>query len=95
MYGILIELCKDELLREFGDSYQVAYDELRSELQQFEFEPLADNLYINTQERGSLATVYQAVNRLTSIEWLKNCVRFVKVCKIDELSDFTEIVKGR
>lgn len=95
MYGILIELCKDELLREFGDSYQVAYDELRSELQQFEFEPLADNLYINTQERDSLATVYQTVRRLTSIEWLKSCTMFVKVCRIDELSDFTAIVKGR
>ena len=95
MYGILIELCKDELLREFGDSCQVAYDELRSELQQFEFEPLADNLYVNTQERGSLATVYQTVRRLTSIEWLKSCTMFVKVCRIDELSDFTAIVKGR
>ena len=47
----------------------------------------------NMQADNGIAIVYQAINKLSSIGWFKKAVRDIRVFKIEDWSDFTEIVK--
>ena len=43
---------------------------------------------------NSLTTVYKAISRLSKIEWFRNSVRDIRAFKVEDWSDFTEIVKN-
>ena len=94
MYAIAFDLKIDDLRREYGDPYNKAYDEIRQELEAVGFEWTSGSIYISTSEKDTLATVYRAINRLSNIEWFKKSVRDIKAFKVEDWSDFTEIVKN-
>lgn len=94
MYAIVFDLEIDDLIKEYGDPYNKAYDEIRQELESIGFEWTQGSVYISTSEKDSLTTVYKAINKLSSITWFKNSVRDIRAFKVEDWSDFTEIVKG-
>jgi virulence-associated protein VapD len=94
MYAIAFDLKIDDLRKEYGDPYNKAYDEIRQELESIGFEWTQGSVYISTSEKDSLTTVYKAINKLSSITWFKNSVRDIRAFKVEDWSDFTEIVKG-
>ena len=94
MYAIAFDLKIDDLRKEYGDPYNKAYVEIRQELESIGFEWIQGNFYIGTAEKDSLTTVYKAINKLSSIIWFKNSVRDIRVFKVEDWSDFTEIVKS-
>ena len=94
MYAIAFDLKIDDLRKEYGDPYNKAYDEIRQELESIGFEWTQGSVYISTSEKDSLTTVYKAINKLSSITWFKNSVRDIRVFKVEDWSDFTEIVKS-
>ena len=94
MYAIVFDLEIDDLRKEYGDPYNKAYDEIRLELESIGFEWTQGSVYISTSEKDSLTTVYKAINKLSSITWFKNSVRDIRAFKVEDWSDFTEIVKG-
>ena len=94
MYAIVFDLEIDDLRKEYGDPYNKAYDEIRQELESIGFEWTQGSVYISTSEKDSLTTVYKANNKLSSITWFKNSVRDIRAFKVEDWSDFTEIVKG-
>lgn len=94
MYAIAFDLKIDDLRREYGDPYNKAYDEIRQELEAVGFERTSGSIYISTSEKDTLATVYRAINCLSNIEWFKKSVRDIKAFKVEDWSDFTEIVKN-
>ena len=94
MYAIVFDLEIDDLRKEYGDPYNKAYDEIRQELESIGFEGTQGSVYISTSEKDSLTTVYKAINKLSSITWFKNSVRDIRAFKVEDWSDFTEIVKG-
>ena len=51
-------------------------------------------VYINKSNENSLTTVYKAISRLSKIEWFRNSVRDIRAFKVEDWSDFTEIVKN-
>ena len=42
---------------------------------------------------NSLTFVYKAIDKLKHIDWFKKSVRDIRAFKIEDWSDFTEIVK--
>lgn len=94
MYAIAFDLKIDDLRKEYGDPYNKAYDEIRQELESIGFAWTQGSVYISTSEKDSLTTVYKAINKLSSITWFKNSVRDIRAFKVEDWSDFTEIVKG-
>lgn len=42
----------------------------------------------------NLTHVYRAINRLSKINWFKESVRDIRAFKVEDWSDFTEIVKN-
>lgn len=94
MYAIAFDLKIDDLKREYGEPYNHAHDEIRQELEQVGFDWTQGSVYINSDEKNTLTTVYKAINKLSQIEWFKKSVRDIRAFKVEDWSDFTEIVKG-
>lgn len=94
MYAIAFDLKIDDLKKNYGEPYNGAYDEVRQELEALGFEWTQGSVYINSDSNNSLTTVYKAINRLSQIDWFKKSVRDIRAFKVEDWSDFTEIVKG-
>ncbi len=94
MYAIAFDLKIDVLKREYGEPYNQAYDEIKKELQNVGFEWTQGSVYISQGQENNLATVYRAINKLSNINWFKKSVRDIRAFKVEDWSDFTEIVKG-
>lgn len=94
MYAIAFDLKIDDLKKEYGEPYNKAYDEIRQELEALGFEWTQGSLYISKSDKNTLATVYKAINKLSNISWFKNSVRDIRAFKVEDYSNFTDIVKG-
>ena len=94
MYAIAFDLKIEDLKQEYGDPYNRAYDEIRQELEILGFEWTQGSVYINSSDKDSLATVYKAINKLSKINWFKHSVRDIRAFKVEDWSDFTDIVKS-
>lgn len=94
MYAIAFELKVDTLKHEYGEPYNRAYDEIRQELEKLGFEWTQGSVYINHNEKDSLTTVYKAINKLSRINWFRESVRDIRAFKVEDWSDFTDVVKG-
>ena len=95
MYAIAFNLKIDDLKHEYGEPYNKAYDEIRQELESVGFEWTQGSVYISTNSnKDNLTTVYKAINKLSKINWFKNSVRDIRAFKVEDWSDFTDIVKG-
>ncbi|MBQ3645219.1 MAG: virulence protein [Synergistaceae bacterium] len=94
MYAIAFDLKIDDLKKEYGDPYNRAYDEIRQELESVGFEWTQGSVYINKSQENSLTTVYKAINKLSGIDWFKKSVRDIRAFKVEDWSDFTDIVKN-
>lgn len=94
MYAIAFDLKIDDLKKAYGEPYNNAYSEIQQELEALGFDWKQGSVYITKEESGSLATVYKAINKLASIKWFKDSVRDIRAFKVEDWSDFTDIVKG-
>ena len=94
MYAIAFDLKIDDLKKNYGEPYNKAYDEIRQELEKIGFEWTQGSVYINRNSKNSLTTVYKAINMLSKIQWFKESVRDIRAFKVEDWSDFTDIVKG-
>lgn len=94
MYAVAFDLKIDDLKKAYGEPYNKAYDEIRQELEELGFEWTQGSLYINSDDKNNLAQVYKAINKLSGIEWFKKSVRDIRAFKVEDWSDFTEIVKS-
>lgn len=93
MYAIAFDLKIDDLKKEYGEPYNRAYDEVRQELEALGFDWTQGSVYINNSSKDSLTIVYKAINKLSNIGWFKKSVRDIRAFKVEDWSDFTEIVK--
>ncbi|GAA7337920.1 hypothetical protein ID0616_13550 [Helicobacter pylori] len=50
--------------------------------------------YVNYSKKNTLVQVYKAINKFSQIEWFKKSVRDTRAFKVEDFSDFTEIVKS-
>ena len=94
MYAIAFDLKIDDLKREYGDPYNRAYDEIRQELESIGFEWTQGSVYVNKSQENTLTTVYKAISKLSSIDWFKKSVRDIRAFKVEDWSDFTDVVKN-
>ena len=93
MYAIAFDLKIDDLKKAYGEPYNRAYDEIRQEMEALGFNWTQGSLYINSSNIDNLAQVYKAINKLSKINWFKDSVRDIRAFKVEDWSDFTDIVK--
>lgn len=94
MYAIAFVLNIDDLKKTYGEPYNRAYDEIRQELEALGFEWTQGSVYMSVAKENTLTTVYKAINRLSAIDWFKKSVRDIRAFKVEDWSNFTDIVKG-
>ena len=94
MYAIAFDLKIEDLKKFYGDPYNKAYDDIRQELDELGFEWTQGSLYINKNPKNTLTNVYKVINKLSKIEWFRKSVRDIRAFKVEDWSDFTEIVKS-
>ena len=94
MYAIAFDLEVAELKKHYGEPYNNAYAEIGKELKTFGFERAQGGIYLNASDKNPLASVYQAINRLSQIDWFVKSVREIFAFKVEDWSDFTAIVKS-
>ncbi|KOS35946.1 hypothetical protein [Helicobacter pylori] len=51
-------------------------------------------VYQIKKQENTLVQIYKAINKLSQIEWFKKSVRDIRAFKVEDFSDFTEIVKS-
>jgi len=69
MYAIAFEMVIADLKVHYGDPYNGAYDEIRTELKQFGFDNAQGSVYLCNKADNGIAIVYQAINKLSSLGW--------------------------
>jgi virulence-associated protein VapD len=94
MYAIAFDLEIAKLKIHYGESHNNAYFEIREELKTLGFEWTQGSVYLSGDNTNNLAQVYKAINRLSKIEWFKESVRDIRAFKVEDWSDFTDIVKS-
>lgn len=94
MYAIAFDLKVDDLRKYYGEPYNSAYDEVRRDLEDLGFEWTQGSVYMSTNEKDTLTNVYKAINKLSKIDWFKKSVRDIRAFKVEDWSDFTEVVKS-
>lgn len=57
------------------------------------FDLAQGSLYIAKSEQNNITSVYKVINKLSGILWFKESVKDIRAFKVEDWSDFTEVVK--
>lgn len=81
-----------ELEKHYGKPYNRAYFEIKELFLQNGFEWIQGSTYVT--HNGNLSNLFQLITILSKIEWFKKSVKDIRGFKIEDWSDFTELVKN-
>lgn len=94
MFAISFDINTAELEKAYGTPYNSAYDSVASELKTFGFFWAQNGLYVLHDENNELLRAWDAIDRLSEIEWFARSVRDIQVFEIRLWTDVTERVRG-
>lgn len=89
MYAIAFDFDKEILKMSYDGPDYMAERAIRQELESIGFQWVLGNMYTN----DSMKVLHRAINKLSNIGWFKKSVRDIRAFKVEDWSDFTEIVK--
>jgi len=92
MFAIAFDLVVSDTQKSHPKSVSQAYTDIGKELKRFGFERIQGSLYTNDEE--DMAKLFQAIEALKKLPWFGSSVRDLRAFRIEQWSDFTEIVKG-
>lgn len=81
-----------ELRQHYGEPYNNAYYEIKELLKKDGFEWIQGSTYMTSSD--DLANVIKAIMDLSKIDWFKKSVRDIRGYKVENWSNFTELVKN-
>ena len=80
------------LKKHYGEPYNNAYFEIKEVLRRNGFTWVQGSTYLT--ESDDLGNVIKAIMDLSKIDWFKKSVRDIRGYKVENWSDFTDIVKN-
>lgn len=90
MFAIAFDMLISDLKKQYGEPYNNAYFEIGKILRQYEFYNTQGSLYLSTN--NDMGNLYKAVDALRKVEWFRCSVRDIRAFKVENWSDFTDIV---
>lgn len=93
MYALSFDMEVAKLKEHYGEPYNKAYDEIRVIMDELGFDWTQGSLYISKSEKNTLTCVYKVINKLSHVKWFKESVKDIRAFKVEDWSDFTEVVK--
>ncbi len=92
MFAIAFDLVVADTLQNHPKSVPQAYADIGSALGRFGFNRVQGSIYTNASE--DLANLFAAITALKALPWLPASVRDVRAFRVEQWSDFTQVVKG-
>jgi virulence-associated protein VapD len=92
MFAISFDMVISDLKVHYGEPYNRAYFEIKILLESYDFEWIQGSTYLTQSD--DLGTLYKAISALSKIDWFKKSVRDIRGFKVENWSNFTEIVKN-
>lgn len=91
MIAIAFDMDIMELRNTYGEPYNNAYYEIKIVLRKYDFYNTLGSVYLT--DKDDMANLFSAINALKNIPWFKLAVRDIRAFKVENWSDFTQIVK--
>ena len=91
MFAIAFDMDIKELRSIYGEPYNNAYYEIKIILRKYNFFNTQGSVYLT--ENGDMANLFSAIYALKNASWFKASVRDIRAFKVENWSDFTNIVK--
>ena len=92
MFAISFDMSVSELRQYYGEPYNNAYYEIKELLKKDGFEWIQGSTYMTSSD--DLANVIKAIMDLSKIDWVKKSVRDIRGYKVENWSNFTDLVKN-
>ena len=91
MYALSFDMNIADLKEHYGEQYNGAYFEIKRTLVKHGFYWIQGSTYMTNAD--NLLNLFNAVNTLKGIDWFRLSVRDIRGYRVEEWSDFTDIVK--
>jgi len=91
MYAIAFDMVIADLKEYYGEPYNNAYFEIGQVLRNYDFFNTQGSVYLTT--KSDMANLYRAIEALKKIDWFKKSVRDIRAFRVEDWSDFTDVVK--
>jgi virulence-associated protein VapD len=93
MFAIAFDLVVADTEKHHPKGVSQAYTDIADTLDRFGFRRIQGSVYVT--DTDNMATLFEAIIALRVLPWLPASVRDIRAFRIEQWSDFTEIVKGR
>jgi virulence-associated protein VapD len=97
MYAVSFDIDIEKLKTIHPDpnklKYGSSYREINEIMNDAGFLEKQDNFYISMLHRESLVYLYEVIHNLSKIEWFRESVKDIRAFKVEDWSNFTEVVK--
>jgi virulence-associated protein VapD len=91
MFAIAFDMDIKELRNVYGEPYNNAYYEIKILLRQYDFYNAQGSVYLT--DKDDMSNLFSAIYALKRIAWFRAAVRDIRAFKVENWSDFTQIVK--
>lgn len=91
MFAIAFDMVIADLKVHYGEPYNNAYFDIKSELRKYEFYNTQGSLYLS--ENRDMSNLFRAIDALKKLDWFKDSVRDIRAFRVEDWSDFTSFVK--
>lgn len=91
MYALSFDMNIADLKENYGEIYNNAYYEVRKRLIRDGFEWIQGSTCLTRSD--NLTNLMKAIMDLSKIEWFRKSVRYIRGYRVEEWSNFTEIVR--
>lgn len=91
MFAIAFDMLVTKLKEHYGQPYNNAYFEIGKVLQKYEFYNTQGSVYLT--KANDMTNLYRALEALKKVEWFKKSVRDIRAFRVEDWSDFTNIIK--
>ncbi|MFC4487905.1 virulence factor [Tepidiphilus baoligensis] len=92
MYAVAFDLRVEDTKQHHPKGVRQAYTDIASVLSSYGFNWVQGSLYVTENE--NMANLFRAIEALRSLPWFPPSVRDIRAFRIEQWSDFTEIVKS-
>ena len=92
MYALSFDMNISDLKENYGEIYKKAYYEIKTLLIRDGFEWIQGSTYLTKSD--NLTNLTRAIMDLAKIDWFKKSVRDIRGYRVEDWSDFTDLVKN-
>ena len=92
MFAIGFDLVVADTAQQHPKGVSQAYTDIGTVLSRYGFDRVQGSLYVTQDD--DMANLFAAIMSLKALPWFPNSVRDIRAFKVENWSDFTNIIKG-